>query len=112
MLFYGKGAGKLPTAGAVAGDIIEAAKYYGLPSDTLWSREKANMADQGSRVGRFYVRLSDKDAMEARKVLGVTAESASYKAGEVAFITESMSENDFNSKIQGLDVLSKIRVYD
>ena len=50
--------------------------------------------------------------MEARKVLGVTAESASYKAGEVAFITESMSENEFNAKIQGLDVLSKIRVYD
>ena len=112
VLFYGKGAGKLPTAGAVAGDIIEAAKYYGLPSDTIWSREKANMADQGSRMGRFYVRLSDKDAMEARKALGVTAESASYKAGEVAFITESMSENEFNAKIQGLDVLSKIRVYD
>ena len=48
----------------------------------------------------------------SRKVLGVTAESASYKAGEVAFITESMSENEFNAKIQGLDVLSKIRVYD
>ena len=112
VLFYGKGAGKLPTAGAVAGDIIEAAKYYGLPSDTLWSREKAHMADQGSRVGRFYVRLSDKDAMEARKILGVTAESASYKAGEVAFITESMSESEFDAKIKGLNVLSKIRVYD
>ena len=112
VLFYGKGAGKLPTAGAVAGDIIEAAKYYGLPSDTIWSREKANMAKQGSSVGRFYVRLNENEAMEARKLLGVTAESASSKSGEVAFITEAMSEDDFNSKIAKLNALSKIRVYD
>ena len=112
VLFYGKGAGKLPTAGAVAGDIIEAAKYYGLPSDTIWSKEKANMAKQGSSVGRFYVRLNENEAMEARKMLGVTAESASSKSGEVAFITEAMSEDDFNSKIAKLNALSKIRVYD
>ena len=112
VLFYGKGAGKLPTAGAVAGDIIEAAKYYGLPSDTIWSKEKANMAKQGSSVGRFYVRLNENEAMEARKLLGVTAESASSKSGEVAFITEAMSEDDFNSKIAKLNALSKIRVYD
>lgn len=112
VMFYGKGAGKLPTAGAVAGDIIEAAKYYGLPSDTIWSKEKANMAKQGSSVGRFYVRLNENEAMEARKLLGVTAESASSKSGEVAFITEAMSEDDFNSKIAKLNALSKIRVYD
>lgn len=112
VLFYGKGAGKLPTAGAVAGDIIEAAKYYGLPSDTIWSKEKANMAKQGSGVGRFYIRLNENEAMEARKMLGVTAESASSKSGEVAFITEAMSETDFNAKIEKLNVLSKIRVYD
>jgi homoserine dehydrogenase len=112
VLFYGKGAGKLPTAGAVAGDIIEAAKYYGLPSDTIWSKEKANMAKQGSSVGRFYVRLNENEAMEARKLLGVTAESASSKSGEVVFITEAMSEDDFNSKIAKLNALSKIRVYD
>ena len=112
VLFYGKGAGKLPTAGAVAGDIIAAAKYYGLPSDTIWSKEKANMAKQGSSVGRFYVRLNENEAMEARKLLGVTAESASSKSGEVAFITEAMSEDDFNSKIAKLNALSKIRVYD
>ena len=112
VLFYGKGAGKLPTAGAVAGDIIEAAKYYGLPSDTIWSKEKANMAKQGSSVGRFYVRLNENEAMEARKLLGVTAESASSKSGEVAFITEAMSEDDFNSKIAKLNALSRIRVYD
>ena len=112
VLFYGKGAGKLPTAGAVAGDIIEAAKYYGLPSDTIWSKEKANMAKQGSSVCRFYVRLNENEAMEARKLLGVTAESASSKSGEVAFITEAMSEDDFNSKIAKLNALSKIRVYD
>ena len=112
VMFYGKGAGKLPTAGAVAGDIIEAAKYYGIPSDIIWDRNRANMAEQGSSVGRFYVRLGENEAMEARKVLGVTAESTSSKAGEVAFITEAMSEADFNAKIEKIKVLSKIRVYD
>jgi len=112
VMFYGKGAGKLPTAGAVAGDIIEAAKYYGLPSDIIWSREKARMAEQGSSTQRFYVRVSEDSAMEARKLLGVTAESTSSKAGEIAFLTESMSEKEFNEKINGLEILSKIRVYD
>ena len=112
VLFYGKGAGKLPTAGAVAGDIIEAAKYYGIPSDIIWSTEKAHMAAQGSRLGRYYVRLDEKDAMEARKALGVTAEGSSAKAGEVAFLTETMNEADFNDKIKAFNVLSKIRVYD
>lgn len=112
VMFYGKGAGKLPTAGAVAGDIIEAAKYYGIPSDIIWDRNRANMAEQGSSVGRFYLRLGENEAMEARKVLGVTAESTSSKAGEVAFITEAMSEADFNAKIEKIKVLSKIRVYD
>ena len=112
VMFYGKGAGKLPTAGAVAGDIIEAAKYYGLPSDTIWSKTKANMADQGSSIGRFYVRVNENVAMEARRSLGVTAESSSSKAGEVAFITEAMSEKDFSAKIDKLNILSKIRVYD
>ena len=112
VMFYGKGAGKLPTAGAVAGDIIEAAKYYGLPSDIIWSKEKANMAAKGSMTGRFYVRMNESEAMEARKVLGVSAESSVTKEGEIAFITEAMSESEFNAKIQGLDVLSKIRVYD
>ena len=112
VMFYGKGAGKLPTAGAVAGDIIEAAKYYGLPSDIIWSKEKANMAAKGSTTGRFYVRMNESEAMEARKVLGVSAESSVTKEGEIAFITEAMSETEFNAKIQGLDLLSKIRVYD
>lgn len=112
VMFYGKGAGKLPTAGAVAGDIIEAAKYYGLPSDIIWSKEKANMAAKGSTTGRFYVRMNESEAMEARKVLGVSSESSVTKEGEIAFITEAMSETEFNAKIQGLDVLSKIRVYD
>ena len=70
------------------------------------------MAEQGSGIQRFYVRVSENTAMEARKILGVTAESTSSKAGEVAFITENISEKDFGEKIKGLEILSKIRVYD
>ena len=112
VLFYGRGAGKLPTAGAVAGDIIEAAKYYGLPSDIIWSREKAKMAEQGSISGRFYVRISENEAMEARKILGVNAESSTGKEGEIAFITEAMSEKEFLEKTKNLHILTRICVYD
>jgi len=112
VLFYGKGAGKLPTAGAVAGDIIEAAKYYGLPSDIIWSREKAHIAQQDGLVGRFYVRINENDAMEARKILGVSAESSTGKEGCIAFITEAMSEADFTEKTKNIKLLNKIRVYD
>lgn len=112
VMFYGKGAGKLPTAGAVVGDIIEAAKYYGLPSDIIWSPEKAKIADKGSMTGRYYVRINGGSAVKAKEIFGACVENAVKYEGNIAFITEEISEADFEAKIKDLDVLSKIRVYD
>lgn len=39
-MFYGSGAGKLPTASAVVADVIEAAKYPRQSMMTVWSEEK------------------------------------------------------------------------
>ena len=62
VLFYGKGAGKLPTASAVITDVIDCAKPLG--GDTLFWKDSTPeqcrqfMADWRQTPSRFYLRLS------------------------------------------------------
>ena len=37
VVFYGKGAGKLPTASAVVADVIDCAKHMHARKNTVWS---------------------------------------------------------------------------
>lgn len=46
LMFYGQGAGKLPTAGAVMSDIIDIASHPGVqPSQKLWQRDSSCFSD-------------------------------------------------------------------
>lgn len=62
VVFYGKGAGKLPTASAVITDVIDCAKPLG--GDTLFWKDSTPeqcrqfMADWRQTPSRFYLRLS------------------------------------------------------
>lgn len=48
-MFYGAGAGKLPTASAVVADVIDAAKHKERNIMQIWSEKKLHLAD----IGRF-----------------------------------------------------------
>jgi len=63
-MFYGKGAGKLPTASAVVGDIISAARniHYGMPGRigcTCFDHKRIKPIDE--MEAKYYLRLSVKD---------------------------------------------------
>lgn len=61
LMFYGKGAGKLPTASAVVADIVDAAKHSGTNIMTIWNREKVELKARGDvRVG-YFVRVAKVD---------------------------------------------------
>ncbi|OYP28854.1 homoserine dehydrogenase, partial [Lachnotalea glycerini] len=45
VMFYGSGAGKLPTASAVVADVVDAAKHLNRNIMQLWSNKKLELAD-------------------------------------------------------------------
>ncbi|MBQ8412635.1 MAG: homoserine dehydrogenase [Lachnospiraceae bacterium] len=109
-MFYGKGAGKLPTASAVVSDVVDAAKHMGKNIMTIWEDEKLAVSDVTDYECRFFARLSgsvDKAAVEASfgKVDFVSVEGVD----EVAFITEKMSEKCFNDKVADFELIYRIR---
>ena len=115
LMFYGKGAGKLPTASAVVADIVDAAKHKGTNIMTIWNREKIDLkAKEDVRVA-YFVRLKKDDEGLKTSVDEVFGEVKEVEAldGEYAFVTRVMKEKHFAQKIEALGdvvVLNKIRV--
>ncbi len=95
-MFYGSGAGKLPTASAVVGDIVEEARNFGRNLGVTWSPEKITPESKECASRRFFVRMRGefsewKERLE--KDFGrIDAVKADGVLGEFGFITEEMQE--------------------
>ena len=57
VMFFGAGAGKLPTASAVVGDIIDCVKHKGTNVCVIWDDEKLELAPTRDEVRSFFVRV-------------------------------------------------------
>ncbi|MDD6215853.1 MAG: homoserine dehydrogenase [Roseburia sp.] len=112
-MFYGSGAGKLPTASAVVADIVDMAKHRNVNVAVEWSSKKMELVDYKKSENKFFVRANaSKDEVEALfgNVTFVEAEGAE---NEVGFVTGVMKEADFEAKKEQLaEVLNVIRVTD
>lgn len=110
-MFYGSGAGKLPTASAVVADIVDIAKHLDINIAVEWSTKKQELIDFKNMVNRYFVRTTAKKD-EIEKVFGaVTFVTAEGVDGETGFITECMSEAEYEKKAVELgDVLQMIRM--
>ena len=116
VMFYGRGAGKFPTASAIVADLIDAAKMKGTSISQVWEDSKDNsfIADYKEDVLPFYVRVQGVSKDKAKEVFGevefLTRENC--PADEIAFITPEIKEKDFDEKLTQLGgkVLGKIRV--
>lgn len=110
-MFYGSGAGKLPTASAVVADIVEMAKHMNKHIEIEWRPEKLELVDFKDFDHRFFVR-TNANVDEVCDIFGqvpcMTVEDAE---GEIGFITDLMSEAEFEKRATRLpNVLQKIRV--
>jgi homoserine dehydrogenase len=115
VMFYGSGAGKLPTASAVVADIVDAAKHIGKNIWTIWSSKKLELTDINQVKHNFFMRVKDSTPAVKEQVQSLFGEveevTAPDVSGEYAFITQSISEQDLKEKLSSLkDVLSIIRV--
>ena len=91
-MFYGSGAGSLPTASAVVADVVDCAKHKGDNVMNQWSDEEISLIDVDEVRGRFFVRVAGSLAGElnsVKEVFGdVEAVSIPGTAGEFGFVTK------------------------
>jgi len=114
-MFYGSGAGKLPTASAVVGDIVDAAKHLHTNIFTNWNSTPAKLRPLDQVSGRFFVRVKKEAAEEAKEVFeNAEMICLDQLPEECAFITTDMTQGEFCAKAEklGNKVLAKIRVKD
>ena len=110
-MYYGAGAGKLPTASAVVSDIIDCVKHLGKTVFCFWDKEELTLSSMNDSVKRFFVRVKDADFAKAKEVFGDVEEIDAQIAGEKGFFTQAMSEKAFKEKsAQVGEIISRIRV--
>ena len=123
VMFYGKGAGKLPTASAVVSDIIMAAKMNDNSKSLYWNdSEQPFVLDRQSIDNKFYLRLICENKSETLKQVENMWGSIKllHRDGEadneLAFVTESINEAKFEKDCalitKNAEVKGKIRVLD
>ena len=114
-MFYGSGAGKLPTASAVAADIVDEARHLNKNIMSFWSPEKLELADISNSAKKFFVRVKgnpETDLEKVRTIFGMVQPIVlPEQEGEFGFITDVMSEAAYKEKAEQYgEVINRIRV--
>ncbi len=108
-MFYGSGAGKLPTASAVVGDLVAMAKHVDKNIFLEWKEEKLELANPSQQNFKFFVRTkATKEEVENvfHKVEFVDA----GVQGDIGFVTCEMTQKKYDDKSMELsDVIQMIR---
>lgn len=113
LMFFGRGAGKLPTAAAVAADVIEAVKLKNVCETEPWSKEVLKPDDYKTYTARFMVRLpEDTDPALYGKLLCPDQVLTGVVPGELAVITAPMTEAQYlEAEAELGSVISRTRLY-
>lgn len=125
VVFYGRGAGKMPTASAVVADVIDCVKHIKARKYLFWeSGSDDYVADYRENKVKFYVRAMSPDANsaydKAKEIFGNDIQRLHREAepaGEVAFVTNEDTELVLNQRLRifensGASVIGNIRIFD
>ena len=114
VMFYGRGAGKRPTASAVVADVIDIAKDLKKDRRNCWGPGAPDLVVSSDILtSQWYVRAQapmDQARLACGEIQPLARSGA--PAGEVAFLTAPMSEPQIKDKLKGMDVGSLFRVLD
>lgn len=101
-MFYGSGAGKLPTASAVVADVVDEAKHLNRNIMTMWKNEKLELLPLDNTSKKFFIRIKgDAEAMKAHleSLFGpISIVKVDGLNGEFGFVTEEMTEGSYKEK--------------
>ncbi|MEG0321078.1 MAG: homoserine dehydrogenase [Oscillospiraceae bacterium] len=112
VMFYGRGAGKLPTASAVVADVIDAAKHINTKKYLDWGPGGDDVAVTPSEMQfRFYLRCGG-SAEKLQKLLPGATVIAGGTEAEGALLTGETTLQALENQLSGVEILSLIRVLD
>ena len=121
LMFYGQGAGSLPTATAILGDVVNITRNLGrspVSRRSYWSRP-GTLRPMDEVSSRFYMvlKVADRPGVLA-KIAGVfgdnnvSLESVVQKgigdSAEIVLITHKVIERDFSTAREGLESLEEV----
>jgi homoserine dehydrogenase len=110
LMFFGRGAGKLPTASAVLGDMIQAVGKSGMAIDWADSKE-GFILDHSLQKRSFFVRIPDTTADTINDLMPVTfIKRADMPADEFGFITPAVSEKELKEIFADFNIASLIPI--
>lgn len=115
VMFYGSGAGKLPTASAVVADIVDAVKHLNTNIMTYWSSKKLELTDIKLSKKKFFIRIrgnAEEKQAEIEKVFGqVRIISLPELNDEFAVVTDVITEQKYEEGSAQLDgIITRIRM--
>jgi homoserine dehydrogenase len=113
-MYYGRGAGKLPTASAVVSDVVDCARHLGKTIMCFWDSENIEIAPIADRQSRFFVRIAaaPESISRANELFPALIPLPEVVPGEYAFTCGPLSEADFAQKIKALPagIINRIRI--
>ena len=108
-MFYGSGAGKLPTASAVVADVVDMVKHQHTNIYIDWSSEKLEVVDYKDSVNSFFVRTTS-DTATVEALFGKVSYVEGVEAGEMGFTTGDMTEAEFEEKSAKIELVNRVRL--
>ena len=111
-MYYGRGAGKLPTASAVVGDVVDCARNFNTTIPCLWEAGEAELSDVGEVERQFFVRVKKESLSELMAVLPGGEVIDAGQSEDAGYVTSVLKEKDFSEKCEELGsvILGKIRL--
>ena len=115
VMFYGAGAGKLPTASAVVSDVVDAVKHMGTNIMTIWSSDKASLVNKEQVATKFFVRFegeaTDAKLADVKAAFGEgEVVTVSDVTGEFGYVTNELTEEAYaNAAKDFAGIISMIR---
>lgn len=109
-MYYGSGAGKLPTASAVVADIIEAVQNADCNVPLGWDGNRLEIADMETSACRYFVRIAGSALERSSQVgeaFGPVQTVALDQYPEFAILTETMTEAEFKKRTAAFDAASR-----
>jgi len=114
VMFYGRGAGKLPTASAVVADMIDCVKHVNARKELFWQdSDNSFVSDIKEENVRMYVRICPEGL---QKVMEIFPDAKTIQIeNDFAFITSEMKEKQIDEgleklKAYGFEAINKIRL--
>ena len=97
-LFCGQGAGKLPTASAVAADVVDCARNLGKTVMDGWDFEEADLVQAEETEARFFVRIAPSGQQALEEVFpGSSCIRVQDRGEDLGFFTGVMKEKEFQA---------------